>query len=93
MPPDVVAGRENVRAGGEELLRQLGRQPEPVGGVLAVDDAEVDAQLVPELGQPGLDGAPPGRSEDVCEKKDFQGVARALAGCTSMCTCCPLSCV
>jgi hypothetical protein len=93
MPPDVVAGRENVGAGSEELLRQLRGQPEPVGCVLAVDNAEMGAELVPELWQPRLDGAASGRSEDVCEEKDSQGVARALAACTSMCTCWPLSCV
>jgi hypothetical protein len=93
VPPDVVACGENVRAGCKELLRELRGQPEPVGGVLAVDDAEVGAELMLQLCESGLDRAPPGRREDVREEKNPQGVARALAGCTWMCTCWPLSCV
>jgi hypothetical protein len=68
----VVAGRDHVGAGAEELLRQLGGQPDPVRGVLAVDDAEVDLELVPELGQSVCDGPPAGRPEDVTDEEDLQ---------------------
>ena len=72
MPPDVVPGRHGVGARREDLLGQLGRQADPVGRVLAVDDAEVDPELVPELGQPRLDRPPACRAEDVTEKEDPQ---------------------
>ena len=72
MPPDVVAGRDHVGARGEDLLRELGGQADSVGGVLAVDDAEVDLQLVAQLGQPVRDGPPAGRPEDVSDEEDLQ---------------------
>jgi hypothetical protein len=68
----VVARRDHVRARGEELLGELGRQPDAVGGVLAVDDAEVDPELVLELGQPVRDGPPAWRPEDVTDEEDLQ---------------------
>jgi hypothetical protein len=71
----VVARRDHVRARGEELLGELGGQADPVGGVLAVDDAEVDPELVPELGQPVRDGPPAGRPEDVTDEEDLQRVS------------------
>jgi hypothetical protein len=68
----VVARRDHVRAGGEELLGELGGQADAVRGVLAVDDAEVDPELVLELGQPVRDGPPAGRPEDVTDEEDLQ---------------------
>jgi hypothetical protein len=68
----VVARRDHVGAGGEELLGQLGGQADAVRGVLAVDDAEVDPQLVLELGQPVRDRPPAGRAEDVTDEEDLQ---------------------
>jgi hypothetical protein len=68
----VVARRDHVGAGGEELLGQLGSQSDAVRGVLAVDDAEVDPQLVFELGQPVRDRPPAGRAEDVTDEEDLQ---------------------
>jgi hypothetical protein len=65
VPPDVVAGRDDVGARGEELVRELGREADAVGGVLAVDDADVDAELVTEARQPLLDCPAPGGAEDV----------------------------
>jgi hypothetical protein len=68
----VVTGRDHVSAGGEDLLCKLGGQADPVGGVLAVDDAEVDLQLVAQLGQPVRDGSSAGRPEDVSDEEDLQ---------------------
>ena len=56
LSPDVVAQRDNVGARGKQLARELGGQPDAVGRVLPVDDAEVDSQLLTEAGQMGLDG-------------------------------------
>jgi hypothetical protein len=87
MPPDVVPGRDDVGARREELVGELGRQAEPVGGVLAVDDADVCLELVPERREPRLDRPAARGAEDVCEEEDPQGVASALAACTSRWTC------
>ena len=38
--PDVVAQRDDIRTGGEQLVGELRRQPASIRGVLAVDDAE-----------------------------------------------------
>jgi hypothetical protein len=48
--PDVVAERDRVGTRREQPVGQARRDPGPVGDVLAVDDAEVDAVL---LLQPG----------------------------------------
>ena len=45
-PPDVVPERHDVGAGGEQPLGQARRDTRPVGRVLAVHDAKVDAELV-----------------------------------------------
>jgi hypothetical protein len=68
----VIARRDHVGPGGEELVRELGGQADAVGGVLAVDDAEVDPELVLELGQPVRDGPPAWRPEDVTDEEDLQ---------------------
>jgi hypothetical protein len=68
----VVAERERVRSGREQLLGELRRDPGSVGRVLAVDDADVDVELVAQPGQPFLDGPPAGAPEDVAEEEDLQ---------------------
>jgi hypothetical protein len=70
--PDVVARRENVSAGGKELLRELGRQAQSVRDVFRVDDAEVDFELVTKVVEPRLDGATARWPEDVAEKENAQ---------------------
>jgi hypothetical protein len=71
--PDVIAGRDDVGASLEDAQRELRSQPRAVRRVLAVDDAEVGAELVAELGQALLDGPPAGSAEDVCDEEDPQG--------------------
>ena len=51
LAPRPVAERHDVRARGEQALGDLRGDPAPVGGVLAVDDAEVDAELVAQRGR------------------------------------------
>jgi hypothetical protein len=46
MPPDVVPGREDVGARGEQLLCELCSHSRSVRDVFAVDDAEVGLELV-----------------------------------------------
>jgi hypothetical protein len=92
-PPDVVAEREDVGARGQQAVRQARRQAGAVGRVLAVDDAEADLELVLEAGEALLDGRPARRPEDVRDEEDLQGIESAAAGCTSIDTWLPASCV
>jgi hypothetical protein len=93
MAPDVVPGRQDVRPGGEKLLRQLRGDARPVRCVFPVDDAEVDRKLVPQALQPLVERAVPRGPEDVRDEENSQryGDASVLAGCTSRWTCWPLS--
>jgi hypothetical protein len=56
----VVAERDHVGAGLEQLVGVLGRDPDAARGVLAVDDHEVGAQLTAEVAEHGPKRAPPG---------------------------------
>jgi hypothetical protein len=82
----VVAERERVGAGREQPLREPRCQPGAVGRVLAVDDAGVDLELVAQRGKQLLDRAPAGGAEDVRYVEKLQGVAAAVAWCTSTAT-------
>jgi hypothetical protein len=87
----VVAERDRVGAVCEQLLRELRRQPDPVGGVLAVDDADVDVVLLAQARQPLLERAPTGNADDIGDEKDDQGRVRAAAGKTWTVTWLPAS--
>ena len=76
-PPGVVPQRDHVGAGGEDLLGELRRDPEPVGRVLAVRDAEVDLELS-HAEQP-LDGLHARRAVHVRDEKEA-GIASVGAG-------------
>ncbi len=91
VPPDVIPGRHDVGAAREEPLGELRRQACPVGRVLAVHDAERDAQLVAQLLEARLDGTPARHAEDICDEEDPQGTDRLTAGRTSRWTCWPRS--
>jgi hypothetical protein len=43
--PDMVAGRENVRAGIVELAREPLGQPVAVRGVFGIDDRDIDREV------------------------------------------------
>jgi hypothetical protein len=68
----VVAERDHVGSRGEQLVGELPRDAGAVGRVLAVDDAEVGAELLPQRREALLDGAPAGDAEDVRQKEDLQ---------------------
>jgi hypothetical protein len=82
----VVPGREHVAAAGEQPVGEARREPGAVGRVLAVDDAEVDLELVPKRGQSLLDRAAARRAEDVGDEEEPQGTAGPAAVCTSTAT-------
>jgi hypothetical protein len=56
--PDVVPERDRIGAAASILSRELRRDPDAVGEVLAVEDADVCAELLLQRGQALLDGAP-----------------------------------
>jgi hypothetical protein len=56
----VVAERDHVGAGREELVGVLWRDSDPARRVLAVEDDEVHAELPAEVGQHRADHAPAG---------------------------------
>jgi hypothetical protein len=89
----VVPERDHVGPGGEDAGGELRRDPDPVGQVLPVDDAEVDPELVAEAGQPLFDRTPAGRSYDVGEEEELQRSDRTAAGRTDRDTLFPASCV
>jgi hypothetical protein len=76
----VVAERDRVRTRREQPLGEPRRQPAPVRRVLAVDDAEVDVELLAQPRQALLDGPAPGGAEDVRQEEDLQRSARVAAG-------------
>jgi hypothetical protein len=87
----VVAERHDVRAGREQLLRELRRDAGAVGDVLAVDDARVDLELFAQARQPLLDRPTARWAEDVGEEEDSQLRTSAAAGRTSTETWLPAS--
>jgi hypothetical protein len=89
----MVAQRERVGAGGEQPVGEPRRQACAVGRVLRVDDAEAGSKLFLQRGKPLLDRGTARRAEDVGDEEDLQGIERVAAGCTSIATWLPASCV
>jgi hypothetical protein len=69
----VVAERDDVRAGGEQLVGELAGDAGAVGRVLAVDDREVRVVMLAQRRQVLLDGTTARDAEDVREEEDLQG--------------------
>jgi len=90
-PVGVVAERDDVGARGEELVGELPGDARAVGGVLAVDDADVHVELLAQPRKVVLDGAPAGHPEDVGEEEDLQLRASCTAGRSSTETWSPAS--
>jgi hypothetical protein len=88
----VVAQRDHVCAGSEELVGELRRQADAVGGVLAVHDAKVDVELVAQGPQAPLDRPPARRADDIGDEENPQG-SRLAPECASIETWLPASCV
>jgi hypothetical protein len=75
----VVAERDRVGAGGEDLLRQLRRQAYAVRSVLSIDNADVDVELVSEARQTLLEDAAARMPDDVGDEEEDQGTLRDAA--------------
>jgi hypothetical protein len=69
----VVAERDHVGARGQQPVGQARRNPGAVGDVLAVDDAEADAELLLQAAQALLDGVAARGAEDIGDEEDSQG--------------------
>ncbi len=78
--PDVVAAREQVDLRRQDLVRGLGRDAQPVGGVLGVGHHQVRGEPGYEARDQPLHGLPAGLSEDVAEEEDFHVGYRAGGG-------------
>jgi hypothetical protein len=89
----VVAERDHVSARRQHPLRELRRDADAVGEVLAVQDAEVGAELVAEAGEALLDRPSSGAPDHVPDEQDSQGMLTVAAGWTSSDTLLPASCV
>jgi hypothetical protein len=87
----VVAERDHVRACCEQLVGELRGDARAVGDVLAVDDADVGAELVAERRQAFFDSAPAGDAEDVGEEEESQLRTSVAAGRSSIETWLPAS--
>ena len=89
----MVAERDHVCAGSEKPGGELGRDADSVGEVLAVDDAERGAELLPQPAQPLLDRPPTWCADDVADEEDLQRTESSAAGRTDSDTLLPASCV
>jgi len=68
----VVAERDRVGAGGEQLVGELRGDAHSVRHVLAVDDAEVDLELLAQGREALLDRAPAGGGNNICDEQNSQ---------------------
>ena len=69
--PRVVAEREGVGACGEQPLGEARRDADAVRDVLAVDDADVDVELLAQAGQQLLDRVTTRTPDDVSDEEDL----------------------
>ena len=71
----MVAERDRVRAGIEKILIDRLGDPEAAGGVLAVDDDEIDRPVLDHAGQMFGNGGAAGLADDVTDEEDAQNSA------------------
>src|SRR4051794_20676297 len=70
MAVGVVAERDDVGAGLEQLVGMLRRDPDAAGGVLPVHDHEVGAELRAEVAEHAADHTPAGGPDDIADEED-----------------------
>ena len=70
--PDVIAGGDDLHAGAQQVDRDPRRDPAASGGVLAVDDGEIELPFLLQLRKPRDDRAAAGLAHDVAEEKNFK---------------------
>jgi len=80
-PERVVPERDCIRPCGQEAVREARRDADPVGGVLAVHDADVDLEVGAQRRQKRLHRAAARSTHHVGDEEDAQGVElRRLQG-------------
>ena len=87
----MVPERDDVGARREQLVRELAGDAGAVRDVLAVDDAEIRAELVAQAAEPLVDRPPSRDAEDVCEEEESQLRTSVAAGRSSTVTWLPAS--
>src|SRR5579859_2362813 len=68
--PNMVAGGDDISASGIKLVADLLGDPEPAGGVLAIDDDEVESELAAQARQLLDRRRPPGAADQITEEKE-----------------------
>lgn len=68
--PDVVAGGDDLGTEVEDFFGDGGRDAEAAGGVLAVDDEEIDGVGFHNVGEMFADDVAAGRTEDVADEEN-----------------------
>ena len=68
----MIAGGDDIDAKLEEFFRDLRRDAEAAGRVLAVGDRQVDAILFLQLGKPLMNDGATGPGEDVAYEENAQ---------------------
>jgi len=71
----VIAAGQSVGASCKEFLDDARRDAKSRGGVLAVDDAEIDLALRKDIREPLVDDFAAGRTDDVTDEEDLQNCA------------------
>ena len=69
----MVPERDHVGAGSQQPVREARRDPDPVGGVLAVHDADVDLEIVTQRRQQRFERTSARSAHDVGDEEDAQG--------------------
>src|SRR5262249_42868665 len=75
--PDMVAGADDVDTGGVELVADLLGDAEPSGGVLAVDDDEVEPELASQARHMLQHDVAPGAPNDIAAEEQAHGTIRS----------------
>ena len=79
MAVGVVAERDHVDPGGEQLVGDLRRDPHAAGGVLAVDDDERRRKALAQRGQQRQQRSPADPADDVADEQDAGGLGHGLS--------------
>ena len=69
--PEVVAGRDDIHAGGKDFLGGPGRDAGAASGIFSVRNDEIEGVLFAEFWHEFLDGAPAGLPDDVTNEEKF----------------------
>ena len=73
--PGVVAERDRIRAGIEQFLVDRLGDAEAAGGILAIDDDEIERPVADHAGKMFDDGGAAGLADDVTDEEDTQNSA------------------